>query len=677
MLSKPTDEKLEKKIARLEKQLERQSSVQQRMLENKDWDKLFIDSAPYGMMVHDKKGKVLVFNPQLEKISGYHAKEIDTIFTWIEKVYPEGAYRKLVLAERKKAFLHKGPRVMEAVITRKTGEKRHCQFSSFGLASGLRIVFIQDIEDQKQVKVSLQESEERFRLLAEASFEAIIIHREGVLLNANTQFFDMFDYTPVELIGKQIIPAIIAPESIESVQEKIRSGNTDPYEAKGRKKNNVSFPIIIHAKSMQYHGHTVRVAAIRNLSYQKKAEETEKSFQTMINDIPALICRFLPDGTLTFVNERYCDYFHKNKKELIDHNFFQFIPAEDRPKVKKHFTSLNQKHPMTTYEHKVITPDGTIHWQRWTDRALFDARKKIYAYQSIGIDITDWKTAESALRESEEKFRTVTEKSPNMIFIYKDNRIVYCNQQCEKMIQFSRDQFCALEFDFLSIIAPESADKLISNFNNQLNEKPVKAHEYTLVARDGKQIAVIITAKRIHYEGGKAILGIVTDITEQRQTEKNLREKDRELQRQALSLQETNTALKVLIDHREKEKIELEENILTNVQQLILPYVARLEHANLSGNNEKYLATLKANLKELVSSFASTMSSEYIALTPSELQVANLIKQGKTSKEIAVMLNVTVKAVSFHRGNIRKKLSLSNKKANLRSHLQSFPPHRQ
>jgi len=554
------------------------------------------------------------------------------------------------------------------------GEKRHCQFSSFGLASGMRIVFIQDIENQKQAEVSLQESEERFRLLAEASFEAIIIHREGVLLNANKQFFDMFGYTAAELIGKQIIPAIIAPESIESVQKKIRSGATASYEAMGQKKIGTRFPVLIHAKSMQYHGHAVRVAAIRDLAHQREAEETEKSFQTMINDIPALICRFLPDGTLTFVNDRYCDYFHKDKDALIQHNFFQFIPPEERPKVKKHFISLNQKHPMTTYEHKVITPDGAIRWQRWTDRALFDARGKIYAYQSIGIDITDWKTAESALRESEEKFRTVTEKSPNMIFIYKDNHIVYCNQQCEEMIQYRREQFCSLEFDLRSIIAPESADKLISDFNKHMQAKPVKPREYTLVAGDGKRIAVIITAKRINYEGSTAILGIVTDITEQRQTEENLRKKDRKLRRQALSLQETNTALKVLIEHREKEKIALEKNILKNVDQLILPYVEKLELANLSAASHKYLAAVKTNLKELVSSFATTMSSEYIALTPTELQIANFIKQGKTSKEIAAMLNVTVKAVSFHRGNIRKKLGLSNKKINLRSRLQSFSP---
>lgn len=553
MPSTPANDKLKKGTSRPGKKLVPFSGLQQGPFKKRDWARLFIDSAPYGIMVHDKKGAVLVFNPQLEKISGYRAKEIDTIFVWIEKVYPDNAYRQLVLAERKKADRHKGLRVKEAVITRKSGEKRHCQFSSFALASGLRIVFIQDIEDQKQV------------------------------------------------------------------------------------------------------------------------QETEKSFQAMIDDIPALICRFLPDGTLTFVNNRYCNYFHKDKTELIGHNFFQFIPLEDRLQVRRHFTSLNPKHPMTTYEHKVISPEGSIRWQRWTDRALFDARGKIHAYQSIGIDITDWKTTETALRESEEKFRTVTEKSPNMIFIFKDNRIVYCNQQCEEMIQYSRDQVCSLEFDFRSIIAPESADELISDFKKHMRGKPVKPSEYTLVDRDGKRIAVIIKAKRINYEGSRAILGIVTDITKQKQTEESLRKKDRKLRRQALSLQETNTALKVLIEHREKEKAALEQNIQKNVDQLILPYVEKLERASISATSKQYLEALKTNLKELVSSFASTLSSEHIALTPAELQIANFIKQGKTSKEIAGILNVTVKAVSFHRGNIRKKLGLSNQKINLRSRLQTLP----
>jgi DNA-binding CsgD family transcriptional regulator len=82
---------------------------------------------------------------------------------------------------------------------------------------------------------------------------------------------------------------------------------------------------------------------------------------------------------------------------------------------------------------------------------------------------------------------------------------------------------------------------------------------------------------------------------------------------------------------------------------------------------------IKSNINDLISPLASNLSSKYFSLTPSEIQIADLIKHGKTSKEIALMLNVSPKAVSFHRGNLRKKLGLLNKKINLRTYLQTFP----
>ena len=98
-----------------------------------------------------------------------------------------------------------------------------------------------------------------------------------------------------------------------------------------------------------------------------------------------------------------------------------------------------------------------------------------------------------------------------------------------------------------------------------------------------------------------------------------------------------------------------------------------MEKSRLGDKNATYLGIIKSNLKDIISPFSNSLSSKYLSLTPSEIQIADLIKQGKTSKEIALILNVSPKAVSFHRGNIRKKLGLLKEKINLRSYLQSFP----
>ena len=134
---------------------------------------------------------------------------------------------------------------------------------------------------------------------------------------------------------------------------------------------------------------------------RKRAEEalreSEKRYRALVEDMPALICRFLPDGTLSFVNTSYCRYFDKNPEELVSKDFFQFIPEKEREKIRTYFQSFSEKMPVKSYEHQVVAPNGEVRWQRWTDRALFDEKGNLNQYQSVGHDITDQKQAEIAL----------------------------------------------------------------------------------------------------------------------------------------------------------------------------------------------------------------------------------------------------------------------------------------
>jgi PAS domain S-box-containing protein len=119
-----------------------------------------------------------------------------------------------------------------------------------------------------------QERDKHFRYLSEAAFEALIIHKQGILLEANEQFYETFGYESHELLGKQIIPLIVAPESIETVMRQISTGATAPYEAIGVKRDGTRFSMEISAKPMEYNGSIARVGAIRDISERKKTEET-------------------------------------------------------------------------------------------------------------------------------------------------------------------------------------------------------------------------------------------------------------------------------------------------------------------------------------------------------------------------------------------------------------------
>jgi DNA-binding CsgD family transcriptional regulator len=162
------------------------------------------------------------------------------------------------------------------------------------------------------------------------------------------------------------------------------------------------------------------------------------------------------------------------------------------------------------------------------------------------------------------------------------------------------------------------------------------------------------------------------EIEERKLAEQSLLNKEREIKLNALNLEETNIALKVLLNQREKDKNEVEEKVLANVRGLLLPCLEKLRACRLNDQQRIYVDILDTNLRDIVSPFMHRLSSQYMNLTPTEIQVAGLVREGKTSKEIASLINVSDRGIEFHRNNIRRKLGISQSKKNLRTYLLSL-----
>lgn len=133
-----------------------------------------------------------------------------------------------------------------------------------------------------------------------------------------------------------------------------------------------------------------------------------------------------------------------------------------------------------------------------------------------------------------------------------------------------------------------------------------------------------------------------------------------------------NTALKVILKQREDDRRELEEKVLSNVDELIIPRLTELRTGRLSQHDIALLDIVESNIVKIVSPFSQRLSTRHLNLTHREMQVANFIREGKSSKEIAELLSICTGAVSFHRDNLRKKLGLNNKRINLKAHLDSL-----
>jgi DNA-binding CsgD family transcriptional regulator len=169
--------------------------------------------------------------------------------------------------------------------------------------------------------------------------------------------------------------------------------------------------------------------------------------------------------------------------------------------------------------------------------------------------------------------------------------------------------------------------------------------------------------------GPPRIVIVHENITPLKEIQEKLGRREEELLAYAKRLEETNIALKTILDLRESEKKELQEAMVSAVRQLLVPALERLKTARLDEGHKKELEVLEITLRELAASSIRTLAGRQLGLTPMELQVAMLVREGRSSKEIASLLNISTETVAFHRRNLRKKLQIHGKSQNLRERL--------
>ncbi|MCP3682512.1 MAG: PAS domain S-box protein [bacterium] len=144
---------------------------------------------------------------------------------------------------------------------------------------------------------------------------------------------------------------------------------------------------------------------------QKSLEKSQMSYRALVEDMPAMACRFDKNGKLTFVNKAFAQSLKKSAQSLLGTDFFQFVPKDMRSRVKDAFSLLTKNDPVKTSEIETVC-DGKVAWKRWTRRGIFDKRGRIVEYQCIGYDITESKTMQELLKEREARYRALFEDSP-------------------------------------------------------------------------------------------------------------------------------------------------------------------------------------------------------------------------------------------------------------------------
>ena len=454
----------------------------------------------------------------------------------------------------------------------------------------------------------------------------------------------------------------------------------------------------------------------------------EEKYRLLVENQTDLVVRTDTEGRLLFVSPSYCETFGKTEDELVGQKFMPLVHEDDRETTIKEMEKLYRP-PHTCYvEQRARTKDGW-RWLAWADKAVLDEERRVIAIVGVGRDITKRKQAEEQLQRSEHQMR-IKNQIANLFLTRPDEEIY--GEVLQVLLKvfdsdyglfgyIAEDGILALssltddiwdrcEVAGKNIFFPYEAwggiwgralkDKkaYYSNNPHQVPEGhvPISRSLNVPILFQGDCVGLLVLGnKETDYDekdkkllqGIADYIGPILSARMQRDRIRNeqkltadalikavahLKKKEKALSEQRRRLEEANIALKVLIEHREEELEKIRDSILSNVKRLIVPYIEKMENTDLFFENKTYLNIIKSNLEKIISPFSKNLLAKSLNITPTELQIADMIKIGKTSKEISELFKVSVRAIEFHRNNLRKKLGLKNKKTNLRSYLLSL-----
>jgi PAS domain S-box-containing protein len=265
------------------------------------------------------------------------------------------------------------------------------------------------------------------------------------------------------------------------------------------------------------------VNVFQDVTRRKSAERalllSESRYRAVVEDQPEMVSRFLPDGTLTFVNEAYCRYFGLSREQAVGQRYLPFIHPEDLPHVQELLSTLSPQKRVVVIENRVTLGDGASRWTQWTNTGIFDEEGRIQEFQSTGRDTTDQKRAE----EDAARLAAVVEGAEDAIISKTPQGIVTSwNRAAELMFGFSADEVLGRRIH--AIIPSERMEEEAEILRRIQQGVPTDHFETERVRKDGTRVPVSLTVSPVRDPSGRIIgaSSIARDVSERRRAEQEL-----------------------------------------------------------------------------------------------------------------------------------------------------------
>ncbi len=546
-----------------------------------------------------------------------------------------------------------------------------------------------------QVEDALKKSEEKYRAIFEgAPFGIIRRTLKGKSISCNPFVARMLGYeSPEELLStvSDIREFYVDPEDFRKLNEAVlEEGIVSNFETELRRRDGERIFVSLTVRGIR--GGTGSIETIEGLiediTARKRSEtalrESEERFKTSIESMLDCFGIYSPvynekgeivDFLVAYVNEAACAGNGMTGEEQIGGRLLDLFPGHRESGLFEEYRGLVETG-------KPLIKEAIVYEDVYGGRKLrriFDIRaaKSGNGFVASWRDVTGQKRIQEELRMSEKKYRDLVENLQEGIWVIgKDGVTTFVNPPMAEMLGYTVEEMLGKHlFSFMDEQGVEACTRNLERREQGVREQ----HDFVFLRKNGSKVFTTLATSPVFTENGEysgAIAGIV-DITWRVNAETALKEAhdrlERRVEERTTELEETNVALRVLLKCGEEDKRELEEKIICNVNQMISPHIARMKNTRLDSRQQTILDLLETGLREIVSPFAGNLRSRFSNLTPMEMQVAELVRAGKTASEIAGILTISVDTVKFHKINMRRKFGLKNKKDNLKSFLQSIP----
>ncbi len=342
---------------------------------------------------------------------------------------------------------------------------------------------------------------------------------DGNLVYVNQAFIDLWgEMRKEDVLGRSVTSFWEDPIEALDVIKKLRSKDLWVGEIKAKRRDRSTFDALLSASAILSPDGEINnlMASFIDITKQKRAQESlqkkEEEYRLLVENQEDVICRWLPDSTLTFVNQSYCMFFGKTREQLIGRKWLSFIPEIAQDEIKQYYLELAKNARSNRIEHQAISATGAPCWQEWVDTPIFDSKGGLLEFQSIGRDTTQRKELEQKVRDNSELFDKILETtSEAYLFFSKDRRILNVNEQACTMLGYTRAEL--LNLSISDIDALETEEDAKARF------KCVSATGYEFFEtrhrkKDGSIIDVEVRAIAWISKGDQKLAGFIRDITE-------------------------------------------------------------------------------------------------------------------------------------------------------------------